>query len=64
MLELLIGFSAVMMAIGLYMIPTIVAFSRRHRSRPAIACLNVVAGWMVLGWFWALIWALTGNVEE
>jgi hypothetical protein len=53
-----------MMAIGLYMIPTIVAFSRRHRSRPAIACLNVVAGWMVLGWFWALIWALTGNVEE
>jgi hypothetical protein len=42
-----------------YLIPTIVALIRGHRSVLAIGFVNVVLGWTLIGWFWAMIWALT-----
>ena len=45
--------------IALYFAPAIVAYLRRHRSAHAILLVTVV-----LGWLWAAIWALTGNVRE
>ncbi len=44
--------------IFLYMLPTWVALSFRHRHLPALATLNFLAGWSVAGWLVALIWAL------
>lgn len=41
-----------------FVIPTIVAFSRRHRSRWAILVLNLVFGATLVGWIIALIWAM------
>jgi hypothetical protein len=35
---------------AVYVIPAIVAQSRRHRQRLAITVLNVFAGWTVIGW--------------
>ena len=46
-----------------YLIPTVMAISRKHRSVAAIAFVNVVLGWSVVGWLWAMIWSLTGNVH-
>lgn len=43
----------------LYFIPSIIAFSRRHRHRAAIRRLNAMLGWSVLGWIAAFVWALT-----
>lgn len=41
-----------------FVIPTIVAFSRRHRSRWAILVLNLVFGATLVGWIIVLIWAM------
>lgn len=43
---------------GFFSIPTIVAFSRRHRSRWVILVLNLAFGVTLIGWVIALIWAL------
>lgn len=43
-----------------YFIPTVVAANRRHARQGAIALLNALAGWTVVGWLAALIWALAG----
>ncbi|WP_213309043.1 superinfection immunity protein [Paraburkholderia sacchari] len=43
----------------LYFVPSIIAFSRRHRHRTAINHLNAILGWSVLGWIAAFLWALT-----
>jgi len=42
-----------------YLIPSITAMAREHRNAAAIAALNVLLGWTVLGWIGALVWALT-----
>lgn len=44
----------------LYMIPTIIASRRNHKNVGAITVLNLVGGlFFGIGWFAALIWALT-----
>jgi hypothetical protein len=47
----------------LCLIPTLLAFKRRHRDRKAILVLSVFFGWLPFAWVIGLIWALTGNVE-
>lgn len=42
---------------AIYMLPTIVASRRNHRNTPAIAVLNVLLGWSLIGWAGALVWA-------
>jgi hypothetical protein len=49
--------------VGLYMLPALVAGQRHHRQKLAITVLNVLAGWTVIGWLVALIWACTADVE-
>ena len=46
-----------------YFIPTIIAIVRSHRSKLAIIAVNTLIGWTLVGYFWALIWSLTGNVR-
>ena len=42
-----------------YFLPTFNAL--HHRQRTAIIVLNVLAGWTVVGWLVALIWALNND---
>jgi hypothetical protein len=49
--------------IAAYLLPFVVAVSRRHRQRLAIFCLNLLLGWTLLGWIAALVWACTSDVE-
>jgi hypothetical protein len=51
-------FAAVLLA--LYFTPALVARHRQHQSGPAIAVLNLLLGWTVLGWIAALVWSLSG----
>lgn len=48
----------------LYFIPSFIVGIRKHRSGMAIVALNILLGWTFLGWAGALVWSLTGNVEE
>lgn len=47
-----------------YFLPAVVAWKRYHHNTTAIAALTLFAGWTVLGWIGALIWALTAVRED
>jgi hypothetical protein len=51
----------VILALGVtvYALPWIIAATRRHPNTAAIAALNLLLGWALLGWVAALVWALT-----
>ena len=44
-----------------YFVPVVVAGVRGHRQVVAIAALNLLLGWTVLGWIIALVWSLTAT---
>jgi hypothetical protein len=46
-----------------YMLPAIVAGCRPHPSRLGVLVLNLVAGWTLIGWIAAFIWACAQTQE-
>ena len=57
---ILAGYS---LLLAIYFLPAIVANGRHHRNRLAISILNTLAGWTVIGWIGALVWAATADIE-
>ena len=57
------GLTLIVGAIGFYLLPAIIATSRKHRSTAAIWALNILLGWSFIGWVAALVWALAGGSE-
>ena len=55
------GFLMIGLGIVAYFIPGIIAVSRRHRKATYIFLANLFFGWSVLGWIFALVWALRAN---
>jgi hypothetical protein len=53
----LIGLAAILAAIALYMLPTIVAQQREAPNLGSAAVVNVFLAWMVAGWVVALAMA-------
>jgi hypothetical protein len=47
--------------LGLYFLPTIIAAARGKRNALAIAALNFFLGWSFIGWIIALVWALSAD---
>ena len=54
---------ALILIAAVYMLPTMNALLRRHANTGAIATLNVLLGWTVLGWIGAVVWSMTCNVR-
>jgi hypothetical protein len=48
-----------LVALAFYFLPTLIGCGRHLDSRAGIALLNFFFGWTVIGWFVALIWAVT-----
>ncbi len=44
--------------VGIYLLPSIIAFARKHRNKHALAKFNLFGGWTIFGWITALVWAL------
>jgi len=44
---------------GLYLLPTIIAYYKKHKNVTPIALVNLFFGWTFIGWFIALIWGFT-----
>jgi hypothetical protein len=42
-----------------YFVPSLIAWSRKHRSLSAIIALNILLGWTGLGWIGAFVWSLS-----
>ena len=45
--------------LGIYLLPTIIGYSRAKKNTLAIFVLNFTLGWTIIGWIIALIWACT-----
>ncbi len=58
-----VGYLLFVAGVFFYLLPAILAHRRRHKSRVAITLVCILAGWTGAGWFIALVWAGTGNVE-
>jgi hypothetical protein len=43
---------------ALYILPTILAFGRDHAHRQALALVNILFGWTLIGWIGVFLWAL------
>lgn len=56
-------FLVVFLVVG-YFVPAVVAGLRHHRHTAAIAALDVLLGWTVIGWIAALVWALMDQRNE
>ncbi|MCR6661027.1 MAG: superinfection immunity protein [Asticcacaulis sp.] len=52
------GLFAAIIFMGMYFAPGIVATLRKHSAVLAIWAVNLFFGWTIIGWIWALIWAL------
>ncbi len=48
-----------LLGVAVYLLPVSIAASRSHPNTMAIAALNILLGWTMLGWIAALVWALT-----
>lgn len=49
--------------LGIYFFPTIVAGIRKSNSLTQVFVLNLFLGWTILGWIIALIWAVGKDRE-
>jgi hypothetical protein len=47
-----------------YLIPTLLAWGRRHRNALAITAVNLIFGWSIIGWGVALVWSLTRSAPD
>jgi hypothetical protein len=47
----------ILLGIGIYLVPTIIAWRRLHPNRTTIFILNLLAGWTLVGWVAALVWS-------
>jgi Superinfection immunity protein len=56
------GFLMMGLGIVAYFVPGMIAVTRRHRKATSILLVNLFFGWSVLGWIFALVWALRANV--
>jgi hypothetical protein len=48
-----------LIALCLYLFPTVIAALRGHHNTMAIFVLNLMLGWTLLGWIGALVWSFT-----
>ena len=63
--EITIGIIFLLMVIlAIYLLPTYVAFKRRHNNRIPILLVNLLLGGTFIGWVAALVWACTDNTEK
>ena len=50
--------TALAAAAALYLLPSALALARHHRNLGAVVALNTFAGWTIVGWVIALVWAV------
>jgi hypothetical protein len=47
-----------LLGLALWMVPTAIAFSRRHPKRRSILLVDIFLSWTIIGWIFAMGWAL------
>lgn len=52
-------FSGLIGFVILYLLPFIVSKSRKHHNFLAISFVNILLGWTIIGWVFAMTWSVT-----
>jgi hypothetical protein len=53
-----------LLLLAIYFVPSFIAASRRAKRSNAVFFLNLLAGWTVVGWIVAFIWAVADNTAN
>jgi hypothetical protein len=48
-----------LLLVGLYFLPSFVAYTRKHQNAGAILIVNIFLGWTFIGWVVAVVWSMT-----
>jgi len=56
--DLTIPSVAILIALVIFFLPTVIAFVKNRKYRWVVLFVNVVAGFTLIGWFGALIWSI------
>ena len=48
--------------VGIYLLPTLIAYARDHPRRAQVAFFNILFGWTLILWIIAFVWALATPV--
>ena len=57
------AFLTILLIVGAYLLPSVIAFSRGHRNTLGVVILNILLGWTLLGWIAALIWSVLAHKD-
>ena len=60
----ILGLLAMLVGVGLYVAPTLIARVRRHGRTAEILLVNLLLGWTGVGWIAALLWSLRGTASD
>lgn len=63
-MSVLLVFLSVALLLAVYLLPYVVALVRRTRHRDLILLLDVLLGWTIYGWFFALVIAVFDTRED
>jgi hypothetical protein len=64
LIRLLWALCLLTIALFVYFLPALNAVSRRHRNVNAIAVLNLLLGWTLIGWVAAMVWSATDDIKR
>ncbi len=48
-----------LLGLSFYLLPTIIAFIKKHPKKLSICFINIVFGWSFIGWILASIWSFS-----
>ena len=51
------------MVLAIYLLPVLIASTRKHNNFGYILMLNLFAGWTGIGWIIAAVWSMSDNIE-
>lgn len=58
------GISEWMIILIPYFLPTIIALIRNSDRAGAVFVMNFFLGWTIIGWVWALVWAVSPRMQQ
>jgi hypothetical protein len=62
-MEAFAGLIVLILMLGFYFLPAIIAGMRKHNNTLAIFVLTLFLGWTLLGWIGALVWSVTNSSQ-
>lgn len=60
-MEVTVVFFIFVLLLGLYVLPSFIAFQREHKNRIPILVVNIFFGWSFVGWVACMAWSLTAQ---